>query len=258
MARSGELGEWRTAAAAVIVGTLLAGCTAAPDTASSPRPGSNAGVSAGKGGGTVQPLRRVVVSTPGDWTDLRERPVVAPPREALAEAEGVGTAGSASDALADRFAEVVLTIRGRLVLMDERGGLLAEHVLPPQDLKAGETRRLVLPLASAGTATRADDIERPQAEVAIQLVSVGEGRALLRLAVRTPGSRDGAHQWMARLDGFSGQTFQAAGRSGRVKLEVRADGIPLPPLEQGPATRSVLDELKRPPPAGPTSPEPRP
>lgn len=254
MARPGKRGELRSAAAAVLVGTLLAGCTAAPDTASSPRAGSNAGVSSGKGGGTVQPLRRVVVSTPGDWVDLRERPVVAPPRDALSEAEEVGTAGSMSDAPAGRFAEVVLTVRCRLVLMDERGGLLAEHFLPPQDLKAGETRRVVVPPASTGTATRAQDVERPQAEVAIQLVSVGEGRALLRLAVRTPGARDGVHQWLARLDGFAGQTFQAAGRSGRVKLEVRADGIPLPPLEQTPATRSVLDELKRSPPAGPASP----
>lgn len=217
--------------------TLLvasAGCTTQPDP---PQETSRRPVRPGREADS--PLGRVAVSTPGNWTDLTQLPRVAPPRE-VTDANVPATRPSEAEASSAVVSDPIV-VRVRLTLYDQRGKLLGDHFLPPQSMKVGDVRTLDAGEGPAETSVA----------VQLHLLSVAENSALLRVAIRKGHPPTRPQEWLVRLDAMSGQSIQSAGRGHRFRLDIRADGIPLPPPVEPPPLPSVLEQLRRQPPPEP-------
>lgn len=129
----------------------------------------------------------------------------------------------------------MLAVRAVLSLVGTGGDDLGDEYLPVQEMRSGETRRVMLGDARDG------------AEVVFAMGAVREGEALLRIGIRMWGRRQMSRTWVARMDGTVPQTFQAVARGdggARVRMTVAVDGIPQKPLE-APEPRTVLEELRR-------------
>jgi hypothetical protein len=188
----------------------------------------------GKQSERVEPLRRVSVSTSGDWVGMGTKGVP----KGFGDLPVDEVAGSASrpsgDAEEPKAASPTLTVVSTLTLLGlpSRGLESGQVFLPPQSLKVGETKSHVLGDRSDGC------------EVAYQVGEIKDGKVPVMVEVRMWGRRQTRQKWVTRLGAAGGESFQSTTRGGeQFRLSVLVEGIP--PELANPERPSVLEEYLR-------------